>query len=354
MSTTSIAGTDRMTAAVLYGSEELRIEQIAIPEIAPDEVLVRVKVALTDGTDLKVWRRGYHAAMITPPAVFGHELAGEIAAVGAQVKGFRVGDRVVPANSAPCLECFFCKRGQPNLCEDLLFNNGAYAEYIRVPGRIVRQNMLLIPDGLSFRDAALAEPLACVLRGIHETGIQRGDTVAVIGCGPIGLKFVGVLAKRGVNVIALAKRESQKQLAKRLGAASILDASALNDPISAVRDLTPSGRGGDYVIEAAGLPETCQWAAKMVRRGGTVNLFAGCHADARVEFEPAALHYSETTIKSSFHHTPKFFREALATIARGEISAADFITGEARLADLPRIFQQMKQGTGGIKTAVIP
>lgn len=354
MSTISIAGTDRMTAAVLYGSEELRVEQMAIPEIAPDEVLVRVRVALTDGTDLKVWRRGYHAAMIKPPAVFGHELAGEIAAFGAKVKGFRVGDRVVPANSAPCLECFFCKRGQANLCEDLIFNNGAYAEYIRIPGRIVRENMLRIPEGVSFRDAALTEPLACVLRGIRETGIRRGDTAVVIGCGPIGLKFIRVLSARSVKVIALAKREPQTQIAARLGAASSLDVTSLTDPIAAVRDLTPSGRGADIVIEAAGVPETCEWAPKMARRGGMVNLFAGCRADARVEFEPAALHYSEITIKSSFHHTPEFFRKALSAIERGEIRSADFVTGEAKLADLPNVFQQMKQGAGGIKTAVIP
>lgn len=354
MSTTSIAGTDRMSAAVLYGSEELRIEQIAIPEIGPDEVLVRVRVALTDGTDLKVWRRGYHAAMIKPPAVFGHELAGEIAAAGPDVRAFRVGDRVVPANSAPCLECFFCKRGQPNLCEDLLFNNGAYAEYIRIPGRVVRQNMLRIPEGVSFSDAALTEPLACVLRGVHETGIRSGDTAVVIGCGPIGLKFIRVLAARGVNVIALAKRESQIRIAGNLGASSALNVTTLADPIASVRSLTPLHRGADIVIEAAGVPEACAWAPKMARRGGTVNLFAGCRADARVEFEPAALHYSEITIKSSFHHTPEFFREALDTIARGEIKAADFITAEARLADLPRVFQQMKEGNGGIKTAVIP
>ena len=354
MSTVSIAGTDRMTAAVLYGSEELRVEQIAIPEIAPDEVLVRVKVALTDGTDLKVWRRGYHAAMIKPPAVFGHELAGEIAAVGANVKSFRVGDRVVPANSAPCLECFFCKGGQANLCEDLIFNNGAYAEYIRIPGRIVRENMLRIPDGVSFRDAALTEPLACVLRGIHESGIHAGDTAVVIGCGPIGMKFIRVLSARGVKVIALAKREAQRQIAARLGAVSALGVTTLADPIATVRDLTPARRGADIVIEAAGVPETCEWAPKMARRGGTVNLFAGCRADARVEFEPAALHYSEITIKSSFHHTPEFFRDALSTIERGEIRSADFITGEAKLADLPNVFRQMKQGAGGIKTAVIP
>src|SRR5579872_3165438 len=135
-----------MTAAVLYGSENLKIESIDIPRLAPDEALVRVKVALTCGTDLKVWKRGYHARMITPPAVFGHELAGVIERVGSEAaENWAVGARVVPANSAPCGVCFFCRKERSNLCEDLLFNNGAYAEYIRIPGRIVRQNMQEIP-----------------------------------------------------------------------------------------------------------------------------------------------------------------------------------------------------------------
>src|SRR5438874_2231161 len=149
----------KMTAAVLYGSEDLRIEMIDVPALSADEVLVRVRLALTDGTDLKVWKRGYHARMITPPAVFGHELAGVVAQVGpALAQKLAVGSRVVPANSAPCGICFFCRRDRSNLCEDLLFNNGAYAEYIRIPGRIVRKNMLEIPPQVSFMDAAMAEP----------------------------------------------------------------------------------------------------------------------------------------------------------------------------------------------------
>ena len=199
-----------MTAAILYGSENLKIESVDIPRLAADEALIRVKVALTCGTDLKVWKRGYHARMITPPAVFGHELAGIVETLGSDVNGgLKVGARVVPSNSAPCNVCLFCRKGQSNLCEDLLFNNGAYAEYIRIPGRIVRQNMLVIPEHVSFQDAAMVEPLACVLRGIHETNIQPGDTTVVIGCGPIGLKFIRVLANRGVKVIALGKRPNQ-------------------------------------------------------------------------------------------------------------------------------------------------
>src|SRR5262249_7851223 len=155
----------RMMAAVLYGKEHLQVESVAVPTIDTGDMLVRVKVALTCGTDVKVFHRGYHARMIVPPAVFGHELAGDVVAMGEGVRGFQEGDRVVAANSAPCELCYFCKRGLQNLCEDLLFNNGAYAEYIRIPARIVERNTYHIPAHVSYHDAALVEPLACVVRG---------------------------------------------------------------------------------------------------------------------------------------------------------------------------------------------
>jgi len=344
-----------MTAAVLYGREDLKIERVDIPHLADEDVLVRVEVALTCGTDLKVWKQGFHARMIQPPALFGHELAGVVEMKGSAVKpGVREGMRVVPSNSAPCNVCLYCRKGQPNLCEDLLFNNGAYAEYIRIPGRIVRQNMLEIPDKVSFMDAALAEPLACVLRGVHETGIMPGDTAVVIGCGPIGLKFIKVLSNRQVRVIALGKRKSQIRAAERLGAVAAFDVSAIENPVDLVRQLSEGGRGTDAVIEAVGSPTTWQWAVQMVRKGGTVNLFGGCPRGTQVNFDPAALHYSEITIKSTFHHTPRFIREALDTIARGEIRASDFITGEVPLEELPNVFEHMKHRNGELKTAVIP
>jgi L-iditol 2-dehydrogenase len=347
--------TRHMTAAVLYGSEDLKIEKIDIPSLASDEVLVRVKVALTCGTDLKVWKRGYHARMITPPAVFGHELAGIVERVGSEVpENLAVGARVVPANSAPCGVCFFCRKERSNLCEDLLFNNGAYAEYIRIPGRIVRKNMLEIPAHVSFMDAAMVEPLACVLRGIHETGVQPGETTVLIGCGPIGLKFIRMLSCRGVNVIALAKRLSQVKAAERLGARAAFDVSSLADPIGVVRRLTEGGRGADSVIEAVGSPRTWDWALRMARCGGTVNLFGGCPQGTRVELDPTALHYSEISIKSTFHHTPRFIREALAAIARGEICARDFVNAEIPLGELPLMFKHMKNRNGEMKVAVIP
>src|ERR1700674_4573175 len=227
-----IAVPTKMNAAVLYGSEDLRIELIDVPSLAADEVLIRVLLALTDGTDLKVWKRGYHAKMIQTPAVFGHEVVGEIAAVGKRVDArWQTGMRVVAANSAPCLRCFHCRRGQENLCEDLLFNNGAYAEYMRIPGRIVVENMLEVPHSVDDQSAALAEPLACVLRGIHEMEVRAGDTAAVIGCGPIGLKFVRMLSRRGVRVIALARRAAPLDIAKRLGGKATFQLTETKDVV---------------------------------------------------------------------------------------------------------------------------
>ncbi len=345
----------KMTAAVLYGSEDLRIERIDVPALAADEVLLRVRLALTDGTDLKVWQRGYHARMIQPPAVFGHEVVGEIAALGKRVDSrWRVGQRVIAANSAPCLRCFHCRRGQENLCEDLLFNNGAYAEYLRIPGRIVMENMLEVPHSVDDGSAALVEPLACVLRGIHEMEVRTGDTAVVIGCGPIGLKYVRMLSRRGLRVIALARRAAPLELARRLGAIATINVTEVPDLVAAVKDLTEDRRGPDAVVEAAGNPATWKQALAMVRRGGVVNFFSGLPAGQFVEIEPAEIHYSEIKIISPFHHTPRFIREALEAIRRGDILAHDFVTEEIRLDELPQAFERMKSRSGEIKLAVRP
>ena len=266
----------KMTAAVLYGKEDLKIEKVPIPRVGDGEILVKVQVALTCGTDLKVYQRGYHARMIVPPALFGHELAGVIEEVGAGVNGFKTGMRVVALNSAPCQMCFYCSKHQANLCEDLLFNNGAYAEYIRIPRRIVEINMLAIPPDVSYEEAAMVEPLACVLRGLHETGVEIGDTVTVVGGGPIGLMFVQVAKAVGCNVISVVKRDAQVQAAKHMGAHDVVQITKVKDPVEAVRMLSPEKRGSDVVIEAVGRPDAWEQSIDMVRKGGTVNFFGGC------------------------------------------------------------------------------
>jgi L-iditol 2-dehydrogenase len=342
-----------MLAAVLYGKEHLQLEQIPVPAIGPGDLLVRVRAALTCGTDLKVFRRGYHARMIVPPAVFGHEFAGDVVAVGEGVTRFRPGQRVVAANSAPCLQCFYCLRGRVNLCEDLLFNNGAYAEFIRIPARIVERNTYEIPAHLKYEDAALAEPLACVVKGFEDAGIEAGDKVAVIGVGPIGSMFVKLARLRGAQVIAIGRKRAKLNHTLHLGADRVIATEETPDPVAAVRELT-GGRGADVVIEAVGHPETWSWPMAMLRRGGVVNFFGGPPSGTKIEIDTDLLHYSEITCKASFHHTPRAFREALDIIEDGGVTAKDFVQAEEPLRRLSKVLFRLMEGSGPLKTAIIP
>ena len=346
---------DTMQAAVLYGKEDVRLESVPVPEIGPGELLVRVRTALTCGTDVKVFRRGYHAKMINPPALFGHEMAGDVVAAGEGVTKFRAGDRVVAANSAPCDECFFCRRDQRNLCEDLLFNNGAYAEFIRLPRRIVEKNTHRIPGDLAYKDAALVEPLACVVRGLDETHVQPGDTLAIMGLGPIGLMFVR-LAKYayGARVIVIARRIEQLDRAIMLGADEAILLGGRPALVSAVKAHT-HGRGADVVIEAVGQPDTWELATQLVRKGGLINFFGGCPTGTKVGLDTSLLHYAEITCKATFHHTPEYIRRALELIAEGNVNASHIVNHEEPLSQLPLILSDLAHHRNGqIKTAIIP
>jgi L-iditol 2-dehydrogenase len=291
--------------------------------------------------------------MIVPPAVFGHELAGDVVAVGADVTKFKVGQRVVAANSAPCDKCFFCKRGLENLCEDLLFNNGAYAEYIRIPERIVEKNTHRIPDEVGYQDAALIEPLACVLRGLEETAPRKDDTVSIIGLGPIGLMFVKLAKLYGCRVIAVGRRKTQLDRATALGADELVVGDDAADPVKQIRAMT-QGRGVDVAIEAVGKPQTWHWAVNMVRRGGTVNFFGGCPNESKVNLDTALLHYSEITCKASFHHTPAFIRKALDLVRSRHITADFFVNKEEPLANLLEVMRHLMSHNGHLKTAIVP
>ena len=284
-------------------------------------------------------------------------MAGVVAEVGEGVTAFREGDRVVALNSAPCDVCFFCRKGQQNLCEDLLFNNGAYAEYIRIPARIVAKNTLLIPDGVPFEHAALTEPLACVVRGLEETGAHPGDTMVVIGAGPIGLMFMDVAELAGLRVIAVVKRDDQVATAKLFGASEVVQTTAVEDIVAAVRALTFEERGADAVVEAVAVPETWEWAVDMVRKGGVVNFFGGPPSGSRVSFDTNRLHYGDITMKASFHHTPATCRTAFELIASGRFKSAEAITDRVSLEKVPELFARMMTRSGGsrdIKTAVFP
>lgn len=343
-----------MNAAVLHGKEDLRIERLPVPRAEAGEIIVRVYAALTCGTDLKVYRRGYHAKMLQPPISFGHELSGIVSEVGPSVTNFQLGDRVVTLNSAPCGVCYFCQQEQENLCDDLLFNNGAYSEYVRIPARIVAKNTLLVPEHVMLEHAAMTEPLACVIHGMDETAAKAGDRIVVIGAGPIGLMFIHLASLMNMEVIAVVKRDEQVELARSFGAKHVVQTTTVQDLVAAVRALTPNGRGADVVIEAVALPETWQWAVEMVRKGGVVNFFGGCQKGTKVRFDTNRLHYNNLTLCSSFHHCPSVCRRAFDWIASGRFDCEKFLTGRAPLEQLVPVLQRLMDRTKDIKIAIFP
>ncbi len=339
-----------MKAAVLHGKEDVRIQDVAERPLEPGEVRVDIHAALTCGTDLKVFRRGYHARMIVPPAVFGHEFAGSISELGPGVATWQIGERVVAANSAPCGRCFFCDQGQEQLCDDLLFLNGAYAGSIAVPARVVEKNLLRLRPGTGYADAALTEPLACVVQGVEESRLRAGQRVLVIGSGPIGLMFVRLASHIGCDVSLAGRGASRLSTAQRLGASHIIDAAAQPDWWRHIK--TPAERGYDVVIEAVGKPEAWDHAVQAVRKGGTVNFFGGCPAGTSIALDTGLVHYSNLTLIASFHHTPRTIRRALRFVEDGVIRAADFVDGHAPLSRLPELLGDMAAGNRAVKTLV--
>jgi L-iditol 2-dehydrogenase len=234
-----------MKRVMFYKPGDIRVEEADIPKPDAGEVVIKNMVTLTCGTDVKTYKRGYR---LDPPFSMGHEAAGIVHAMGPGVEKFRVGDRVVAHNSAPCNKCYYCKKGQHSMCVDLLenqFKNGAYAQYQKIPARIVEQNMFHIPDSMSYKQAALLEPLSCVVYGVSETPIELGDTVCVNGCGPIGLMFIRMCYLRGARVIACDLSEVRLDMARKLGAAETINIGQVEDQARAVRELTEGGRGVD-------------------------------------------------------------------------------------------------------------
>jgi L-iditol 2-dehydrogenase len=339
-------------AAVLYGQEDLRLEQVATPTAGVGEVIIKVSTATTCGTDLKVWRRGGHAKMLQPPTLFGHEAAGKIVEVGAGVNNWQVGDRVVANNSAPCDSCFFCDRQEYSLCPNLTWNNGTFAEYLKVPAPIVQKNMLPIPAPLTDALAAMTEPLACVLHGIARSNAQPIDRVVIIGDGAIGLMFVAVMAQQCREVWLFGGNHDRLKVGEQLGAQRTWNYHDLANIPSTVKAET-AGRGADIVIEATGVPAVWEAAIACGRPGATINLFGGCPKQTSIQVSTDLLHYSELTLKGVFHNTPQYVRSALDLIASGTIPWQLLISDQRPLTDLGQAFADMRDRKV-IKVAIEP
>ncbi|MEO6891558.1 MAG: zinc-binding dehydrogenase [Ktedonobacteraceae bacterium] len=344
-----------MLAAMFYAPLDVRMEQRPIPQPGPGEVLLQVAAATTCGTDVKTYRRGHPLLFRQTPAGFGHEVAGYVAQTGSGVTQCREGDAVVVANSAPCLRCYYCRRGRFSLCEDLLLLNGAYAEYLLVPERIVRQNLYLLPPDTSLVAAALSEPLACALHGVAACEIVPGATVAIIGAGPLGLLLVAAARLQGARVIVLGHGSERLALARHFGADVVLDTTDLSphEEHAALLQETEEQRGADIVIEAVGTPETWESATTVVRPGGLVNFFGGCPSGSRVTLETRPLHYAELTLKGVFHHTPAYFAQALDLITTRQVDVEALISARVPLTETLKVLQLLLDRQG-VKYAICP
>jgi L-iditol 2-dehydrogenase len=338
-------------AQVFHGPGDLRYEDIPVPEPGPGEVLLRIEAALTCGTDVKTLRRGHPVMIPKLPTVFGHELAGTIVGLGPGVEGFRAGDRAVAANSAPCDVCPPCRRGQANLCDDLLFVNGAYAEYIALPARLVAKNLVPIPAGVPAVRVAFAEPVACCLHAIDLAAIRPGDWIAVFGHGPLGL-LLGLLARRaGAHVVLVGKAGPRLAVAARLGFAACLDVTATDDPAGLVRGA--AGGGVRCAIDATGRPEAWEQAIAATDKGGTVLFFGGCAPGTGIRLDTRRVHYEELRLLGVFHHTPALIRRAVSLLADGELDPTPLLSGEVGLADVPDALARMSRGEA-LKVLVYP
>lgn len=344
----------KMNAVVFYAPGDIRYEEIAVPEIDDNELLVKVDTALTCGTDIKTYRRGHPVLIKSTPSPFGHEFSGTIVKAGKYANGFEEGQRVVAANSAPCSRCFYCRLSKPNLCENLDLLNGAYAEYIKIPKNIVEHNTIRIPDHVSFEEAAFTEPLSVVLHGIERSDVELGKTVGIIGIGPIGLMFIKLAKLKGARVIAMGRNPLKLKLAKEFGGADeVVDLTKIDNHVEHIKSLTPEGKGLDVTIEAVGLPEIWEKAIELTRKGGTINLFGGCKAGTTINIDTKRLHYDELKIVSVFHHTPYYVSKAFRLIANGLVDVNPLITDTMPLHHLKEALEKHEKGKA-IKVCIKP
>ena len=345
-----------MKAAVLEELNKMVVKEVPEPEVGKGDVLVRIKACAICGSDIRTFHYGHK--LVTPPQIIGHEMAGIITRMGGEVRGFKEGDRVTVATSVPCLTCDTCNRGYFNLCDNLTgvgFNyGGGFAEYSVLPEPVLKANNLLkLPDNLSFEYASISEPLACCINGQELSNVQEGDTVVIIGAGPIGCINIAVARVRGAKKVIVCQRsEARLNIARRFGADHYINSGNI-DPIKAVTDIT-NGRGADVVLVAAPSGEAQEQALHMAAKRGRVNLFGGLpRTKPTITFDSNLVHYKEIFVHGAYGSTAAQHQEALNLLSSGRIDAKTFISGTV---SLDRILEGFKMAEEGklLKIVVLP
>lgn len=333
--------TGRQRCLYLLGPERVELRSDPRPAAGPGEVVVDVRAATTCGTDVKVYRRGGHPRMLTPPCPFGHEMAGVISQVGRGVAGWSEGDRVVVANSASCGRCPACRDGRENLCSNLHYLNGAFAEQISVPEPFVQRSLHRIPNGLEDDVAAMAEPLACVVHGLERMHLGDERRVLVLGGGPIGLLFVHLLASQGHRVTLADPHETRVRMAMELGAttAQVLDRG--DDLTGRLSREVDQSHDFDAAIDATGSPQGWKAVVEVLRPGGIANFFGGCAPGSEVVIDATTVHYDELTLLGTYHHRPANFDAALAHLSVAKNDLSRLLAMECTLEEVEKALRAM-------------
>lgn len=338
--------------AMLIEPGRLELREVSPPHPGAGAILLEIKCALSCGTDLKTFRRGHPVWKL--PAPFGHEFSGVVAEVGEGVERFRPGDAIMAAPTAPCGACFYCDRGQENLCPQSmdLMVMGAYADYLLLPAHVVARNTFVKPASLPFEEAALLEPLACVVHAHEMARPEKPETVLIVGAGPFGLMHMLTLKAAGVRTVAIAGRgESRLKWASELGADLVINADQ-TDAQTAIGALN-GGYGPDLVIECTGQLAGWHEAFARVRRGGRVIFFGGCPVNTALSVDTRRMHYDNLTLMAPFHFRPRDVRRAYDLLCEGRLGAGRLINARRSLSDLSEVFAMLERGAM-LKCAVIP
>jgi L-iditol 2-dehydrogenase len=339
-----------MRVAMYYNNRDVRLQEMPVPAIGPGELLVRVKASGICGTDVMEWYRIKKA-----PLVLGHEIAGEIAAIGEGAGDYRVGDRVFVSHHVPCMQCRYCRAGHHSVCDTLRsthFDPGGFAEYLRVPKINAQLGTFRLPEEISFDDGSFIEPLGCVVRAQRFAGIAAGQSVLVVGSGISGLMHIKLARARGAAlIVATDVNDFRLRSAREMGADAALAAGS--DVIEKFQKLN-DGRLADLVIVCTGANAAIEQALRSVERGGTVLFFAPTAAGVGVPIPLYDLWHDEVRIVTSYAASPDDIKEAIDLLESRHVVVGDMITHRLGLADAGRGFALVASAGDSIKVIIDP
>ena len=345
-----------MRAVVLSGPNQFAPADIEKPQIGPDEILLEMKAAAICGTDMRILT-GKKTKGVRYPSVIGHEFCGVIAEVGADVKGYEVGEKVAVANVIPCHHCSSCLRGRTNACLDRKAIgyefDGGFEEYIRIPSICIENgNVVKLPEYMSYQAGALIEPLSCCIRGLKNAGTGFNDDVLIVGAGPIGLFHLQLSKIAGARkVIVSEPNEQRRKVALELGADLVVDPT--KEDLPAIVDRETNGQGMDVIVMAIGVPALVNSTLKLCKRGGTVNLFAGFAGTGESTVEVNTIHYNEINVNGSTAYKLEDYLAAAEMIKSGKIDADKIVTHRFKIEDFQKAYDVCVAGTG-LKVIIEP